>query len=212
MEAILESALPWIIGTGVGGLLLGGWIGLVMGRSRGNEHEIERLTAELAQAETALETYRTEVYEEFAETAVKFKALNDSYTGLHEQLARSAAVLCGEPVANALLEGPEQQALESSEAETVEDDASVDTVEPIEDVASASDTRQAADDDVTSPEDLGEILVQESDINAAASSSSSPEGTEVPTLDEVVEELGEVAQDLRSDLDDKIETPVKKTG
>ncbi|MDP6375679.1 MAG: DUF1043 family protein [Pseudomonadales bacterium] len=183
MEAIIESALLWIIGAGVGGLLLGTRAASFIARSRSERHEIERLTAELAQAETALDTYRAEVFEEFAQTAVKFKALNDSYSDLHQQLARSASVLCGEPAANALLEEPGVPSLEALGDELEVED------------------RIDEDDDAL----LGDIVIQEAED---VPERPADDGTEVPTLDEAVDELSEVADDVQYGFDQ----PDQKTG
>jgi hypothetical protein len=45
------------------------------------------------------------VVSQFSETARKFQTLNDSYTDLHEQLARSSQVLCGD-LTGPLLQAP----------------------------------------------------------------------------------------------------------
>jgi uncharacterized membrane-anchored protein YhcB (DUF1043 family) len=102
----MELTLGWMIATGMAGLLLGTLIGRRFSSSRSERDEIERLTAELARTESEFESYRGEVYAEFAETARKFKTLDDAYAGLHGQLASSAVALCGAEASVGLLEAP----------------------------------------------------------------------------------------------------------
>jgi uncharacterized membrane-anchored protein YhcB (DUF1043 family) len=94
----------WLIGLALlGGLagLAGGY--LLAGRNGGNRQR--ELEAQLSSARRELGDYRQEVVQQFSETARKFQALNDSYTDLHEQLARSSSVLCGD-ISGPLLEAP----------------------------------------------------------------------------------------------------------
>jgi uncharacterized membrane-anchored protein YhcB (DUF1043 family) len=98
--------VEWLIGLGLlalaaglgGGYLLAGRIGSGAGRVR-------ELEAELASARQELGAYRQEVVAQFSETARKFQSLNDSYTDLHQQLAKSSSILCKD-VSGPLLAAP----------------------------------------------------------------------------------------------------------
>ena len=61
--------------------------------------------------------YRREVFDQFAETARKFKTLDESYSELHRQLASSASLLCGE-AAGPLLAAPPRGAEITDQADS----------------------------------------------------------------------------------------------
>lgn len=98
--------LTWLIGAGLVGVvagLAGGWF-LAAARGRAGAR-IAELEEALAKAERQLDDYRAQVLAEFSDTARKFQTLNDAYTDLHQQLARSSSVLCGD-VSGPLLAAP----------------------------------------------------------------------------------------------------------
>lgn len=95
----------WLIGLGVLGLAIGLGCGYLLAVRRGTGGRARQLEAQLTAARRELDEYRSEVVAQFSETARKFQTLNDSYTDLHEQLAKSSSVLCGD-LTGPLLEAP----------------------------------------------------------------------------------------------------------
>ncbi len=89
--------LEWLIVLGLLGLTAGGGAGFLIARRSGaGGARVRQLEADLETARQEHADYRQEVVGQFRETARKFQTLNDSYTDLHAQLARSASVLCGD--------------------------------------------------------------------------------------------------------------------
>lgn len=66
--------------------------------------ELDAKNVELEAKQGELDSYRLQVFEQFDETAQKFKTLNESYVDLHRHLAKSANLLCGD--ADNLLAAP----------------------------------------------------------------------------------------------------------
>ncbi len=95
----------WLIGLGVLGLAIGLGCGYLLAARHGSAGRARQLEAQLTAARQELDDYRNEVVAQFSETARKFQTLNDSYTDLHEQLAKSSSVLCGD-LTGPLLEAP----------------------------------------------------------------------------------------------------------
>ena len=100
--------LGWLIVSALLGVAGGFGIGFAVARSRssraaGRTRELEN---ELASARSELDSYRQQVVAQFSETARKFQSLNDAYTDLHQQLAKSSSILCGD-VAGPLLQAPQ---------------------------------------------------------------------------------------------------------
>lgn len=105
----MDFSLAWLVVVGGMGAVLGGWLGNLVARVRSKSAErIRELEAELESAHDTLAEYRREVFDQFAETARKFKSLDESYNDLHRQLAESANLLCGE-AAGPLLAAPAPQ-------------------------------------------------------------------------------------------------------
>jgi uncharacterized membrane-anchored protein YhcB (DUF1043 family) len=96
----------WLIGLGLLGLVagLGGGF-LLANRAGAGGSRARELESQLESARHELESYRQEVVNQFSETARKFQTLNDSYTDLHQQLAKSSSILCGD-VSGELLAAP----------------------------------------------------------------------------------------------------------
>ncbi len=80
--------------------------GFFIARVTGSGRKLKDLQAQFEAKQAELDDYRREVFEQFGETARKFKTLNDSYVDLHQQLAKSASLLCGDLAADSLLEAP----------------------------------------------------------------------------------------------------------
>lgn len=111
-------SLAWLVVVGVIGAVLGGWLGHLVARVRSKAADrIQELEAELESARGEISGYRREVFDQFAETARKFRSLDESYNDLHRQLAESASVLCGE-AAGPLLEAPSASAIATAPAAT----------------------------------------------------------------------------------------------
>jgi uncharacterized membrane-anchored protein YhcB (DUF1043 family) len=85
MWAILALAAGVAIGAGV-----------ARGKSHRSADRVRELERQLETAHRALEDYRAEVIDQFSATARKFQSLNEAYGELHQQLARSSSILCGE--------------------------------------------------------------------------------------------------------------------
>lgn len=92
-------------------------IGIVIGRSTGRARKASDLADELEKTKEEFETYRGEVVQQFADTAGKFRRLNESYGDLHKQLATSAAVLCADRADDILLALPDASSGSVAEAE-----------------------------------------------------------------------------------------------
>lgn len=95
----------WLIVLGALGLAVGLGCGYLLAVRRGPGGRARQLEAQLTAARQELDDYRSEVVAQFSETARKFQNLNDAYTDLHEQLAKSSSVLCGD-LTGPLLEAP----------------------------------------------------------------------------------------------------------
>lgn len=95
----------WLIVMALLGLAAGAAGGFLLGRQLGGGQRLRELEEQLAAARRQYEDYRHEVVTQFSETARKFQTLNDSYTDLHRQLAKSSSILCGD-VSGPLLAAP----------------------------------------------------------------------------------------------------------
>ncbi|MBV1907148.1 MAG: DUF1043 family protein, partial [Pseudomonadales bacterium] len=101
LEILIASTLL----AGIVSALFVHWIN----RSSGAKQHAQNLEQELSETKASYEAYRQEVFEDFSETASKFRTLNASYTELHQHLAQSANNLCGETNTISLLESPDSQ-------------------------------------------------------------------------------------------------------
>ncbi len=81
--------------------------GVFIGRTTGRARKASDLADELEKTKEEFETYRGEVVQQFADTAGKFRRLNETYGDLHKQLATSAAVLCADRADDILLALPD---------------------------------------------------------------------------------------------------------
>lgn len=133
-------SLAWLVVVGVSAAVAGAAAGYLVAQVRSRARErIRDLEAELDKARDELAGYRREVFDQFAETARKFKALDESYSDLHRQLASSASLLCGE-AAGPLLAGPAA--------------APADTLEPPE------QTRAVSEPEPEQPDSIPEALAE----------------------------------------------------
>ena len=77
-------------------LAAGAALGYFRGKGQDQSERILTLETALERARTELADYRRDVYQQFSQTAEKFRALDDSYHDLHRQLAESSQILCGD--------------------------------------------------------------------------------------------------------------------
>ena len=124
-----EVAVLWVVVSGVAGLMVGMLIAGVLARSgKLQKGKLAELRLELTEKEEELSQYKQQVYAQFADTADKFKALDESYHALHRQLASSSVALCGD------------QATELLTANTTQRLADEVTVVDAQDISDAAET------------------------------------------------------------------------
>ena len=198
-------SLAWLVVVGVIGLIVGGGLGHLVARVRsGGAARVGELEAQLESSQEELSSYKTEVYEQFSETARKFKALDETYHDLQRQLAQSAGVLVGEAAGPLLVAPDGASALELDDVAettaTAEAPAEAETgdlaAEPEANALeeTATDAAAADADAVESPdapeplEDEPPILVNEA---ALAEEVELVEGDLVADLDEAAGEDGD---------------------
>ncbi|MEM1433429.1 MAG: DUF1043 family protein [Pseudomonadota bacterium] len=100
-------SFEWMIGVALVALAGGLGLGALLGQSMASTRKVKSLQEELEAARDAHNDYRSEVYDQFSETARKFERLNESYRDLHQQLATSAVTLLGDTAGRPLLRGPD---------------------------------------------------------------------------------------------------------
>ncbi len=168
-------AIEIVVGIGVAALLLGLLIGYFIPSGGAKKARVTELENALESAQEELADYKREVFGQFAETAEKFRALDQSYHDLHRQLAASSVALCGD-AATPLLAGPmlapETEALigEAFETDARQDDAQQDTdAQETAEQVEASQTTSAGETELkksqtqqsgTQPELPGDVQAQ----------------------------------------------------
>ena len=85
-----RSDMDLLVWSFLGGLLAAAG-GYYVARFTGSGRKTQELQLQLEAKQAELVDYRRVVFEQFGETAQKFKTLNDSYVDLHRQLAKSAS-------------------------------------------------------------------------------------------------------------------------
>ena len=115
-------SLEWLIGSIFITALVCGLIAYRLNTSSTTKKQALKLEEDLAETQAAFEAYRKEVFEEFSETATRFRTLNESYVDLHQHLARSANALCGEAAASSLLEAPIIPGIQKETEKTTEEE------------------------------------------------------------------------------------------
>ena len=102
-------------------LLIGGIIGLVIGRTSNAPDRKRELENQLSSAKEELTAYQQSVTKHFLETSEKVTELTQSYRDLHEHLAKGALQLASAEVGKELLTaGGTQSTLEELEDTPVE--------------------------------------------------------------------------------------------
>ncbi len=132
--------MEWVIGIAGICALVGIGLGLLLPYGRGTQKaRVAELESALDASQAELADYRSEVYGQFAQTADKFKKLDESYQDLHRQLAASAVALCGDEATPLLIGGNAAEVLAA----------------PVVDAAEASSTEDAA---VTASQSVDDVV------------------------------------------------------
>jgi uncharacterized membrane-anchored protein YhcB (DUF1043 family) len=85
--------IVWVLLALAGGVAIG--VAVTRAKTHRTADRVRELEDQLAGARRELDDYRAEVVTQFGATARKFQSLNEAYTDLHLQLARSSSILCG---------------------------------------------------------------------------------------------------------------------
>ena len=113
-----EVAIEMVFVIGLACLLAGILITFLMMRNglfAGGK--VGQLQQELDQAKEEMSDYKAQVFEQFSDTADKFKNLDDSYQALHKQLAASSLALCGDQATRLLPAAAPEGVLEAADAQ-----------------------------------------------------------------------------------------------
>ncbi len=109
----------WLILASMFGV--GGILGYVLGRSKGDNHQkIRELESSLSDGKKELESYRTEVAQHFGKTAELFNKLTTDYREVYEHLAASSETLCGDQAAKLSAQMPDKKLLDAKKSETTQ--------------------------------------------------------------------------------------------
>lgn len=174
VQEVAVDPLTIQIVSAVGIAIVAMLVGLLIGRSTGKARKASDLADELEKTKEEFETYRGEVVQQFADTAGKFRTLNESYGDLHKQLATSAAVLCADRADDILLALPDASGASTSDVDDVIDvaeepvaDAAAETAvtNPVVDADSAADPATNASSDSA---DLSEAEITDVDVQLDA--------------------------------------------
>jgi uncharacterized membrane-anchored protein YhcB (DUF1043 family) len=184
-------AIEFVVGIGVGALLLGLLIGYFLPGGNKKKARVAELETALESAQEELAEYKREVFGQFAETAEKFRALDKSYNDLHRQLATSSVALCGD-AATPLLEAPGAETLVEQKVSDSADNPAPESADQVlaEDESIAASPIDA--NEVEGPELPGDLQAPtQADDDSIVVSEAEVTGTEigeseqVPTLTDV---------------------------
>jgi uncharacterized membrane-anchored protein YhcB (DUF1043 family) len=197
-------AIEWVVLIGAVTAGIGGVIGLFVGRRNGGDKErISELEKTLSSKEDELTEYRSQVFNEFAETAEKFRSLDQSYHALHRQLATSSASLLGDQATPLLTQSAVPEDSGADEQVEVVQDSVDDNLEE----SPPESAEMSAEVSVEEVEiDLDEIVVDEHVVDETITDEAFADKTipDVPTLTEPV--------DSGDDLEPNIETSATRRG
>ncbi|MEM7001083.1 MAG: DUF1043 family protein [Pseudomonadota bacterium] len=192
--------IEWVIAIGAGCLLIGGVGGYFLrGRDKASIAKAAQLEAELDNAQQELSEYRGQVYNQFAETAERFKQLDESYHALHRQLATSAVALCGDEAtplltaASTPVTAAATDSTESLEPEVVTDGVVDETA-----ADSVTEVSESGTDEIVVPvdADAAEVIVTQSPAQTASDVTQDPaQHSEVDAEEQEIPVLSEVTND-----------------
>lgn len=194
--------IEWVIAIGAGCLLIGGVAGYFLrGRDKASIAKAAQLEAELDNAQQELSEYRGQVYNQFAETAERFKQLDESYHALHRQLATSAVALCGDE-ATPLLTAASTPAtgVATDSTESVEPEVVTEGVvdEPAAD--SVTEVSASGTDEIVVPvdADAAEVIVTQNPAQSTSDVTLDP--AQQPELDAEEQEIPVLSEVTNDDL------------
>ena len=194
--------IEWVIAIGAGCLLIGGVAGYFLrGRDKASIAKAAQLEAELDNAQQELSEYRGQVYNQFAETAERFKQLDESYHALHRQLATSAVALCGDE-ATPLLTAASTPAtgVATDSTESVEPEVVTEGVvdEPAAD--SVTEVSASGTDEIVVPvdADAAEVIVTQHPAQSTSDVTLDP--AQQPELDAEEQEIPVLSEVTNDDL------------
>ena len=180
-------------------ILAGASVGYFLGKGTGNRARVKELEEALETSQPELADYRREVYGQFAQTAEKIRALDESYNDLHRQLAESSVALCGD-AATPLLAGPSEPLLSDTEEEKTVDAAAAGTQENMTGVVGADEavvqSDEAQDRDIE--RGAADELAAAASADAAQSADTAATDQEVDRIEGYKEEGDKAAGDLEA--------------
>jgi uncharacterized membrane-anchored protein YhcB (DUF1043 family) len=192
-------AIEWIVGIAVASLLVGLGLGYILPLGSAKKARVSELEAALETAHQELSDYKGEVYNQFAQTAEKFRNLDRSYQDLHQQLAASSVSLCGDAATPLLVGaslGEGAEALADQEdlvaEELVDEEAGTQaSSEPTADVANKLEDDILEDDIVVAetPVELSNEVPTLTEIDADFAPDLTPDKADAIAEDTLVEEL-----------------------
>ena len=156
-------AIEWVVLVGVASALFGGLIAFLFTRgSKTNRAKVNELASELEAKDEELNSYRADVHTQFAETAERFKTLDESYHALHRQLATSSVALLGDQATPLLIQGGAGASEDQAPEASADDQAEV-VVESAAEATASEDEVVVTDaaEEVTEEVDVEDIVVSE---------------------------------------------------
>ncbi|MEM7280305.1 MAG: DUF1043 family protein [Pseudomonadota bacterium] len=159
--------------------------GYYIGRFTGTGRKAVELESELKNSQDDLDSYKEQVYAEFGETAKKFERLQDTYSELHAQLAKSAESLCDGKLAGSLLAAPVVTKALEAEVSAPEDTVSEDT-EP------TAEEETVTEDVMPEPEPMEPAIDEEAMEETEASAMTPAETQPQESAEEAQEEQAEM--------------------
>jgi uncharacterized membrane-anchored protein YhcB (DUF1043 family) len=191
--------IEWVVGIAVVSMLVGVALGYFLPLGNAKKARVSELENALDTAQQELADYKSEVFNQFATTAEKFRNLDESYQALHQQLARSSVDLCGDAATPLLSAAPASSIAEDSSDSAVEE--SKFSQEDLD--AQAPDVPETATTETNVGEIEDEILVAEASAELQAEDSQES----VPTL---TERDADFSSEVESEVESEPATPEAK--
>lgn len=186
----MDEMTLMLVGVAVVAAVLGfagGWF--MFGGGKGAKAKASELQEALDAAQEEMTDYKQEVYDQFSDTADKFRALDKSYQDLHRQLAASSVALVGD-VGSSLLTHDGADAALTTDAE-----ASGSEIEPsVDDEASADIVASDAEDTEVDRPEVEVANAESSDASGADSTVVAEDAPETTAADPSTDTAHEHAQ------------------